>query len=359
MRGSTRCRLGALLALALAGAAPAQVRAADPDLVQAFVREHTADPRHVSALDSLSYVHGSDEEKTAFVGALGQIEANFRDSTLWEFETAGDSTRAAFQEWSPLVLRTIDSVAVDILGETAAPGSPAFRTRWAPTFATRFPVRDDPEVALRFDHGAVPIDPLSEPLAIHFWFAHEALAEVWNRFASASAAPMVRAALRRERLWSSFNDIAYSLYPWEQLLNRWFVDYGELDQFPSWLLIVAHPSVAVEVGTFGQLGIDHPRDVRASEVFLVECGAQFLRRAGGRASDRFRRSIGFGAVLGVADDTDPGFGGLIHYGTTIHLGALHRPTRKLAGEKTRDRSWTALVGLDLYGLLGRGAPRGK
>lgn len=329
------------------GGMSAPGRAANPDAINAAV-QNESDPRHASHLGPLSFVRGDDEEKAQLLGALGLIEAMFEDSTRWVLESSsGQDALVSFRAVAPVVRAELDRLTQDIAAESRTPGSVSFAEAWAPHFATRFQEDDADEPSLVFGQEAIAIVPLPDEVALHVWFAHAAMGRVWNAFALGSTEEALRTALRRERLWQSFNDIAYSLYPWEQLVNGWRVDWGNLDEFPGWLAIVAHPSVAIEVGTFGNAGKDQVDDLRASEVFLVEFGAQFLRRPGG-AKAVYKRGFGIGAVLGLGDDDEFGYGALLHYGTTIHVGTLYRE-----GGGASDPSWSGLVGLDLYGLLRR------
>lgn len=337
-----------VLVIGMSSASAHPMWAADPDVINVQVQENRGDPRHAEQLGTLSYETGDDEEKAQLLGALGQIEAMFHDSTLWNPENDRSIDYVAAYERAEIVVRgALDDLTQDIAGERNAPGSVPFVEAWASQFTSRFTDREGDEgPELVFGDASIAIVPLPESIALHVWFTHVQMAAVWNAFASGSTAEVARAALMRERLWRSFNDIAYSLYPWEQAVNGLLFDYGDLDKFPRLLFIVAHPSVAIEVSSFGHPGPDQLDDLRASEVFLIECGVQLLTRAGGASAGLYSKGFGIGAILGLVDDHPVGYGALLHYGTAIHVGTLYR------AKTSRDsEAWSGLVGLDLYGLL--------
>lgn len=323
---------------------PLTTLAANPDLVGARVERDVSDPRHASQFMELSYTMGSVAEKAALVDAIGTIEGWIRDSSLYAPTSA---SREAFNAAASHIETALSKLVLDIRSDNSVPGDHTFVLRWASQFEDR--VReaeneDSGHTTLFFDRDlSVAIDPLEDDLALHVWFAWRATYVVWRVFAGSANSEIRAKVLERQLLWSSFNQMTYSMYPWEQWLNGASLRFGDLDTFPSHLWIVAHPSLAVELRLpdGGRLS-----QTMASEIFLLEFGIQALRRSGSKGMQTFSRSIGVGAVLSFSDDAATGLGGLLHYGSALHIGALWRDDPKPGSTR-----WSALIGLDLYGLL--------
>jgi hypothetical protein len=325
--------LSVLLSIVVAGIADG----ADPDLINLEIGHRKDDPRHSDHLGDLTYLRGDEEERQRLLEALERVDDWLGDSTFWQPEVPTSSDEAALA----VTQRALDRLTMDIATEQRTPGSAEFVDAWTRRFATRFVESNDDGNPV-FDGEAVSIDVLGDSVGLHLGFAHAAMGKIWGAFSATSTVEMARLVAKRAVLWRSFNDVSYSLYPWEQAINGLRLRFGSLDHIPSMLFIVAHPSVAVELS-----GIEGDRweDLRASEIFLLEFGAQFLRRSGSSGEGPFTRGFGVGAVLGFADDRRVGYGLLLHYGTTIHLGGMVRL------EEHDDEVYSALVGLDLYGLL--------
>ena len=132
--------------------------------------------------------------------------------------------------------------------------------------------------------------------------------------------------LARDR-WATFIDEARSQYPWEVLLNGWIIGSGTIERPPMRQLVLAHPTVAVEMTT------EDIQELRAKETLAIEAiGLIAYRWRNASAPGAGLSWWGLSAIASIREDMRPGVGALLHYGRMVTLGVTWH-------DDDRDDAW--------------------
>lgn len=345
MKRFTTVSVWLLVFLVLAGLPATSHAQFDLDEVNTEVGAEITDVRHPSALGTLTFSTGSEAEKQALIDAIDKVRSNFLNEQLWRAQLGNEDPNVAQAEYESVrdsVVAAMNAMARTIRDNSLDPQSEEFARRWSGrvNFTYGF---DDVDVACRFGEFVFPCDPLPPSRAVtkHIMFASEALKAVWNAFTHPVVVAQVNRDAERAARWRTFNDIAYSMYPWEQWINGARIKFGDLNDIPKLLVIVAHPSLGIELSKFDY----HTAEAR--EALIVEVvGVQFLKTSGSGPTIRYERSFGASIVGALADQRPPAVGAMIHIGTAFHAGVVWRD-QPPAGYA----DWTPVMSLDLYRLV--------
>lgn len=345
MKRFTTVPVWLLVLLVLAALPVASHAQFDLDEVNAEVGKEITDVRGPAALGDLTFSTGSDAEKQALIDAIDKVRTNFLNEQLWRAQLGDEDPAAAKAEYDGVrdsIVSAMDAMARTIRDSDLDPQSEAFAKKWSGsvTFAYGF---DDNDVVCHFGEFTFPCDPLPPSRAVtkHIMFASEALKKVWTAFTKPVVVAQVNRDAELAARWRTFNDIAYSMYPWEQWINGSRIKFGDLEHIPTLLVILVHPSLGVELSKFDY----HTAEAR--DALIVEAiGVQFLKTSGSGKTIRYERSFGASIIGALAQERPPAVGAMIHIGTAFHAGVVWRDNPP-AGYA----DWTPVMSLDLYGLV--------
>jgi hypothetical protein len=185
------------------------------------------------------------------------------------------------------------------------------------------------------------IKDLPPAQAVDFLQRLRTLSMLLTRFKLPATGRTVNAIHLAHERWQQMVEEGRSQYPWEALINGWIIGEGTIQQPPMKQLVVAHPSVAVEMTT------EDIKNLRAKEALSVELLG--LIRYHWKHRDAPTDGLswwGVSGVMSLREDLRPGAGFLLHYGRMVTLGAVWHDDDE--DDKWFDRPPYVIASVDLY-----------